>query len=130
MVLRSRILGLNPRSSAIQASGNNPKKDPLFFCARCGTGWKGLDWIRRASIRETDDEGKHEGAPKSTPPHGAVLAVGLEPIQLGGRSVTPLGSSATPTRTPEQEGAPCLFVLAQERSTNHEHSRGSTRSMV
>lgn len=56
-------------------------------------------------------------------PQNAVSAVGLEPNRLGGCHITPSGSSQR-NSTPEQEAAPSLYVLAQRRSTDHQHPRG------
>lgn len=59
-------------------------------------------------------------------PQNAVSVVGLEPNRLGGCHITLLGNSRR-NSTPEQEAAPGLFVLAQRRSTDHQHSRGTLR---
>ncbi len=56
-------------------------------------------------------------------PRNAVSVVGLEPNRIGGCHITPLGNSRR-NSTPEQEAAPSLLVLAQRRSTDHQHPRG------
>ena len=60
------------------------------------------------------------------PPLCAVSAGGLEPCGSGGRPMAPSGFQSELTCTPESGRAPLKYMLAQKRSTNHEHSRGTT----